>query len=213
MQIVQHLVRALRHRRVHGESLCCQLWLGAAQNFLRPGWLKRIDSWIASCFEIEQFDEAHIQHCAIDSCCLDKIDDVGRALCFEDTPTTSPPPVTDTVAPSSSPPAVSETPTDVACYADGIVLGLCLLLAGVAELKDIEACASCPLNAAIAIGIGGCLSSDLDQFCTSVQSCGVNECHTTCLDELQALTGCMLMGGAALAITATSKPLYPLRRR
>ncbi len=90
---------------------------------------------------------------------------------------------------------MSETPTDVACYADGIVLGLCLLLAGVAELKDIEACASCPLNAAIAIGIGGCLSSDLDQFCTSVQSCGVNECHTTCLDELQALTGCMLMGG------------------
>ena len=33
---------------------------------------------------VEQYDEKHIMHCAIDKCCLDKTDDVGRAMCFED---------------------------------------------------------------------------------------------------------------------------------
>ena len=40
--------------------------------------------------DVIQYDEDHIQHCAADLCCLDKTDDVGRAFCFEDAPTSSP---------------------------------------------------------------------------------------------------------------------------
>jgi hypothetical protein len=29
-------------------------------------------------------------HCLIDKCCLDKTDDDGRAMCFEDAPTSTP---------------------------------------------------------------------------------------------------------------------------
>jgi hypothetical protein len=46
------------------------------------------------------------------------------------------------------------------------------------------------VRSANAGGISGCSFLDVDSFCSSVQSCGINKCHTTCLDELQALTGC-----------------------
>ena len=78
-----------------------------------------------------------------------------------------------------------------ACKGVGVALGLCL---GMNEVKfeDVGACDFCPLNAVVDSGINSCSSSDVASFCTLVQSCGVAECHTHCLDELQAVADCMM---------------------
>ena len=56
----------------------------------------------------------------------------------------------------------------------------------------MEACAYCPLNAVVDSGFDTCSSSDVASLCTLDQSCGVAECHTHCLDELQAAADCMM---------------------
>jgi hypothetical protein len=78
-----------------------------------------------------------------------------------------------------------------ACEDEGIALGLCL---GTYEdaFEDAKACAYCPLNAVVTSGIDTCSSSDVAGFCALVESCGVAECHTHCLDELQAGADCIL---------------------
>jgi hypothetical protein len=78
-----------------------------------------------------------------------------------------------------------------ACEDEGMALGLCL---GTYEdaFEDAEACAYCPLNAVVTSGIDTCSSSDVAGFCALVESCGVAECHTHCLDELQAGADCIL---------------------
>jgi len=77
------------------------------------------------------------------------------------------------------------------CYAEGEAIGICLVLEKY-DMEKIEACTYCPLNAVVASGMEGCSSSEVESFCALVQSCGVNECHRNCLDELQAGVECML---------------------
>jgi hypothetical protein len=77
------------------------------------------------------------------------------------------------------------------CYAEGEAIGICLVLENY-DMEEIEACTYCPLNAVVASGMEGCSSSEVESFCALVQSCGVNECHGNCLDELQAGVECML---------------------
>ena len=78
-----------------------------------------------------------------------------------------------------------------ACKGEGVALGLCL---GMNEVKfeDVDACDFCPLNAVVDSGIETCSSSEVASFCALVQSCGVAECHTHCLDELQAGADCIM---------------------
>ena len=111
--------------------------------------------------------------------------------------------------------------TNQACEDEGMALGLCL---GTYEdaFEDAEACAYCPLNAVVTSGIDTCSSSDVAGFCALVESCGVAECHTHCLDELQAGADCILRevgcdtclvasGGSSPAdgTTATPASSYP----
>jgi len=93
-----------------------------------------------------------------------------------------------------------------ACEGEGVALGLCL---GTYkdELEDVEACTYCLLNAVINSGFDSFSSSDVASFCTLVQSCGVAECHTHCLDELQAAADCMMREvGCDTCLPASSYP-------
>ena len=78
-----------------------------------------------------------------------------------------------------------------ACEDEGIALGLCLGMYEDAR-EDAEACIYCPLNAVVDSGMDTCSSSDVAGFCALVESCGVIECHTQCLDELQAGADCIM---------------------
>ncbi len=75
------------------------------------------------------------------------------------------------------------------CWAEGTVLGLCLESAGVTDHDVIKACGICPLDAIVVTGFDYCSASDVDGFYAYVQRCGVDACHTSCRDELQAWLG------------------------
>ena len=90
-----------------------------------------------------------------------------------------------------------------ACENEGVVLGICL---GTYEdaYEDAEACIYCPLNALVDSGLNTCSSSDVAGFCALVESCGVAECHTHCLDELQAGADCILRNAGCGTCSAPS---------
>ncbi|KAL3786768.1 hypothetical protein ACHAW5_002969 [Stephanodiscus triporus] len=52
----------------------------------------------------DKYDEVHIQHCEADLCCMDKMDDAGRASCFEGAPTSNP---------SNAPSGQTTSPTSI----------------------------------------------------------------------------------------------------
>ena len=78
---------------------------------------------------------------------------------------------------------------DQECEPEGIALALCMESAGVTD-EEIKACAFCPLDAAVNTNFVSCSSSDVDNFYAYVQSCGVEACHTTCVDEMQTMAEC-----------------------
>jgi hypothetical protein len=85
------------------------------------------------------------------------------------------------------------------CVDEGIALGLCLESAGVTDYEEISACAFCPLEAVCNTVFDSCSSSDVDNFYTYVQSCGVEACHVTCRDELHAGAECVAKGACPVA--------------
>ena len=84
------------------------------------------------------------------------------------------------VTPASSPPENSM------CYAEGISLATCLVSAGVADNEELKACLYCPNF------ISSCSTSAIDNFFSSTESCGIDKCHVTCHDDLQATAECFI---------------------
>jgi len=93
-----------------------------------------------------------------------------------------------------------------ACKGKGVALGLCVGTNEV-EFEDVDACVFCPLNAVVDSGTETCSLSDVASFCALVQSCGVAECHTHCLNELQAGADCIMReAGCDTCLPASSYP-------
>ena len=86
------------------------------------------------------------------------------------------------------------------CVDEGTVLGLCLQSAGVTDYEEIKACAFCPMDAAVGSGFDSCSSlDDVANFYAYVQSCGVEACNASCLDELQAGAECVVKSACPYA--------------